>query len=138
MTPLENHTNERRTKIRFEIRRELRYQIRVRGRSVQAGSGSTIDIGSRGVAFLTNQPLVAGAAVELSISWPALLDEVCPMRLSVSGRIVRTEGRMAVCSVDKYEFRTQGMAQAPTLGERAAALRGWMVGVRPPPSVARA
>lgn len=95
-------------------------------------------MGSRGVAFRADPPLEAGTSVELSISWPALLGEVCPMRLSVSGRVVRTEGLMAVCSVDKYEFRTQGAAQAPTLGERAAALQSWIVGVRSGPSAARA
>jgi hypothetical protein len=90
------------------------------------------------VAFRSDQPLVAGTFVELSISWPALLDEVCPMRLSVSGRVVRAEGRMVVCTVEKYEFRTQGTAHARTLGERAAAMQNWMVGVRSAPSVARA
>jgi hypothetical protein len=130
--------NERRAKARFEIHRELRYHVRARGKSVQSGSGRTVDMGSRGVAFQTDQALVAGAFVELSISWPALLDEVCPMRLSVSGRIVRTVERMAVCSVDKYEFRTQGTEQAPTLRQRAAALQGWMVGVPPGPTVASA
>jgi hypothetical protein len=29
------------------------------------------------------------------------------MRLVVLGRILRTNGRKAVCSVDKHEFRTQ-------------------------------
>ena len=138
MTPFENHANERRAKVRFEIRRELRYHIRVRGKSVQSGSGRTLDMGSRGVAFHSDQPLVPGTLVELSISWPVLLDEVCAMRLSLMGRVVRTEGLMAVCTVDKYEFRTQGAEQAPTLRQRAAALESWMVGVRPGPSVARA
>lgn len=138
MTPLENHKNERRAKVRFEIQRELRYQVRIRGKSVHSGSGRTVDIGSRGVAFQTEEPLNAGMAVELSISWPALLDEVCPMRLRVSGRVVRADGRMAVCSVDKYEFRTQGTELAPTLRQRAAALQSWMVRVPPGASVARA
>jgi hypothetical protein len=95
-------------------------------------------MGSRGVAFRADQPLAAGTSVELSISWPALLDEVCPMRLSVSGRLLRVEGGIAVCTVEKYEFRTQGAAQPSTLVERAAALQSWLVGARPGASAARA
>jgi hypothetical protein len=54
-----------------------------------------------------------GSFVELSISWPVLLDESCPMRLIVFGRILRTAGKRAVCSVDKYEFRTQSRMIQP-------------------------
>ena len=98
---------DRRNKHRFAIQRDIRYRIADDGVVVAAGSGQTINIGSGGVAFATEGPLHRGALVELSISWPVLLDETCPMRLIVFGRILRTQGRKAVCTVDKYEFRTQ-------------------------------
>ena len=44
----------------------------------------TIDIGSGGVGFTIGRQLEAGNFIQLSISWPVLLDETCLMRLIVS------------------------------------------------------
>ena len=46
--------------------------------------------------------------MKLSITWPALLDDVCPMQLSLVGRVLRSDGCFAACTLDKYEFRTRG------------------------------
>ena len=62
---------------------------------------------SAGMAFLTEGQIAAGSFIELSISWPVLLEGSCPMRLIVFGRVVRGSGRKTACTVDKYEFRTQ-------------------------------
>lgn len=99
--------SDRRGKSRFKIRRELRYKLLHEGKVVEAGTGFTVDIGSGGVAFRSERMFTAGEYVELSISWPVLLEESCPMQLSVLGRVLRNEGQRSVCSVDKYEFRTQ-------------------------------
>lgn len=98
---------ERRTKFRFPIHREFRYKLLEDKTMVAAGGGETLDIASSGVGLFVDQQLPMGAFIEISISWPVLLDESCPMRLIVFGRIVRSEGRMAACTIDKYEFRTQ-------------------------------
>lgn len=100
-------TTERRTKIRFPIHRELRYKLLEDDTIVAAGGGETLDISSGGVGMSIDQPLAVGAFIEISISWPVLLDETCPMRLIVFGRVVRAEGNRAACTIDKYEFRTQ-------------------------------
>jgi hypothetical protein len=103
---IENMHTDRRTRSRFGMKCELRYKL-VDGRTVvAAGAGQTIDIGSGGVAFFAQDELPPGAFVQLSISWPALLDQTCPMQLIVFGRVLRGAGRTAVCSVNKYEFRT--------------------------------
>ena len=103
---------ERRARCRFGMRRELRYKL-VKGRSiVAAGAGYTIDVGSGGVAFFADDELKPGAAVELSISWPALLDQTCPIRLVVFGRVLRGAGHTTVCTVDKHEFRTARASRA--------------------------
>ena len=99
--------SDRRGKSRFKIRRELRYKLLQEGKVVEAGTGFTVDIGSGGVAFRSDRKFSAGECVELSISWPVLLAESCPMQLSVLGKVLRTDGQRSVCSVDKYEFRTQ-------------------------------
>jgi len=85
--------NDRRSKSRFAIEREVRYKMANEGVVVASGAGQTINMCSGGVAFSTERALNPGAFVELSISWPVLLDETCPMRLIVFGRILRCTGR---------------------------------------------
>jgi len=98
---------ERRRKSRFPICRDLRYKLIEHDVIVAEGGGETVNIGSGGVSFLAEQALPAGTFAELSISWPAMLDENTRMRLVVYGRLLRSHDRTAVCTVDKYEFRTQ-------------------------------
>jgi len=98
---------DRRKKARFPINRDLRYKVLEGDTIVSSGVGTTLDMASAGIAFLTEAQIAAGSFIELSISWPVLLEGSCPMRLIVFGRLVRSSGRKAVCTVDKYEFRTQ-------------------------------
>ncbi len=123
--------NERRSKFRFTIERDLRYKIADDGVVVASGSGQTINIGSGGIAFRTDQPLTPNQYVELSISWPVLLDQTCPMRLIVFGRVLRCNGRKSVCSIDRYEFRTQSRTLQTSETTRAdSMLQRWAVGMR--------
>ncbi len=98
---------DRRTKTRFPIRREMRYKLLEDGAVVASGAGETHDISSEGVAFAPDGEVRQGTFIELSISWPVLLDERCAMRFIVFGRVLRTNGRFAACTIDKHEFRTQ-------------------------------
>ena len=120
--------NERRSKFRFAIERDLRYKIAEDGVVVASGSGQTINIGSGGIAFGTDQPLAPSVYVELSISWPVLLDQTCPMRLVVFGQVLRCTGRKSVCSIDTVRVPHAG-AHVPAVGnypprQHAAALGG--------------
>ena len=123
--------NDRRSKSRFAIERDVRYKLAEDGVVVAAGSGQTIDMCSGGVAFVAEQPLTPGGFVELSISWPVLLEKSCPMQLSVLGKVLRSEGRRSVCSVDKYEFRTQARLLRNVQPMRnATVLQRWADGAR--------
>ena len=97
---------DRRKKSRFPIRRELRYKL-LADDTMDSGTGQTINMGSGGIAFSIDHELKPDAFIELSISWPMLLDNTCPMRLIVFGRVLRSQSRKSVCNIDKYEFRTQ-------------------------------
>ena len=126
-----NTENDRRGKFRFAMERDVRYKVAADGAVVAAGSGQTINLCSGGVAFVTEQPLAAGGLVELSISWPVLLDETCPMRFIVFGRILRCNGRKTVCSIDKYEFRTSARTfQASVTTRGDGMLHRWADGIR--------
>jgi PilZ domain len=123
--------NDRRSKVRFEMQRELRYKVTGDGMAAAAGIGQTINISSHGVAFVAEHAMVVGAFVELSIHWPVLLDDSCPMRLNVFGRVLRTSGKKAVCSIDKYEFRTAPRTfQALPTVRADGMLQRWAEGVR--------
>ena len=123
--------NDRRNKYRFELERDVRYKMADDGVVVAAGTGQTINIGSGGVAFFAEQPLTPGGFIELSISWPVLLDESCPMRLIVFGRVLRSSGRRVACTIDKYEFRTQSRTMQATAAPRAdGMLQRWAEGIR--------
>jgi hypothetical protein len=99
---------DRRTKMRFALHREMRFKLIENDVVIDSGDGVTIDVGSGGVVFLAANPLKADTFIELSISWPVTLDDQCPVRLVTYGRVLRREGQRAVCSIDKYEFRTRG------------------------------
>ena len=110
---LKRKANDRRRKFRFGIQREIRYKLVEDGVLRASGAGNTLNLCSGGVAFSTEQALKPHAFAELSISWPILLDETCPMRLIIFGRILRSGDGTAVCSIDKYEFRTQARTFQP-------------------------
>lgn len=123
--------NERRSKFRFGIERDLRYKVVEDGVVVASGCGQTINIGSGGISFRTEQPLAPKLCVELAISWPVLLDQTCPMRLVVFGRVLRCNGRKSVCSIERYEFRTQARTFQPSETTRPdSMLHRWAVGTR--------
>jgi len=119
---------DRRKKRRFPISRELRYKLLADGVIVGFGTGQTLNMGSAGIAFSVDRGLRPGAFIELSISWPVLLDNACPMRLIVFGVVRRNEGGRAVCTIDKYEFRTQARTfQAAGAMRHDSMLQRWAV-----------
>ena len=123
--------SDRRSKQRFAMQREMRYKTAEDGVVIAAGLGQTVDIGSGGVAFTADGAMQPGAFIELSISWPVLLDENCPMRLIVFGRVLRANGKRAVCTIDKYEFRTQSRTlQTMPMPRSDGMLQRWSDGVR--------
>jgi len=131
MQPKDKREDERRSKFRFTIQRELRYKMLDEGAMSASGIGQTIDIASAGVAFVAEHPLKLGAFVELSISWPVLLDDTCPMRLIIFGRVLRSAGKKSVSTIDKYEFRTQSRTiQALGIPRSDGMLQRWADGIR--------
>ena len=97
---------ERRASQRFPIERHVRFKVR----GVQpalAGTGTTVNMSSRGVLFTTDQHLRKGCPVMLEIKWPVLLDDTRPLKLVTRGAIVWCgEGRAAM-HIQKWEFHTQ-------------------------------
>jgi hypothetical protein len=104
---VDKERNERRAADRFPIEREVRYKILNRKTGDEMGVGKTINMSSNGVLFSTEQYLVPGKRLELSISWPAQLDSRVALKLVARGRVVRAEEKRCAIEIHQYEFRTQ-------------------------------
>ena len=102
-----NAQAERRLSDRFPIEREVRYRVLNKRGGDEAGDGRTINMSSSGVLFTTDHMLLPGRRLELSISWPAQLDNKCPLRLVARGRVIRFEPGRTAIEIQQYEFRTQ-------------------------------
>ena len=101
---------ERRGDRRYEIALDLRWKLVRRRKVLDSGVGRTFDLSSGGIRFDAGRQLPLGLGIELAIAWPALLHNVAPMQLVVSGRIIRTNGTEAAILMDQHEFRTAGLA----------------------------
>ena len=104
--------NNRRAAERFPMSRDLRYKVLNKRGNDEAGEGQTINMSSSGLLFTAAQMLLPGRRVEVSVSWPAQLNNSCALKLVAQGRVVRFEnGRVAV-EIQKHEFRTAGNNKA--------------------------
>jgi hypothetical protein len=98
---------ERRGTNRFPVRQDVRYRVIQSKTAKINGSGTTLNMGSGGILFTTQEKLSLGRVVELSVSWPARLDGICPLQFVATGRVVRSESGVAAVRIERYEFRTR-------------------------------
>jgi hypothetical protein len=101
---------ERRRTTRFPVCEELKYRVMHKSSKV-SGTGRTLNIGSGGVLFTTEERLPLGRSVELAVNWPARLDGTCPLKFVAVGRVVRAEADMAAVRIERYEFRTRASGE---------------------------
>jgi hypothetical protein len=99
---------ERRIKRRFHIAEDVRYKMLYGQRLAETGSGKIMDISGGGVQFTTEVMLTSGMTIEISMTWPVLLNDSCPMKLMIYGSVVRSNNNSAAVAIQRYEFRTQG------------------------------
>jgi hypothetical protein len=100
---------ERRGTGRFPVREDVRYRIVQSRTSKISGVGTTLNIGSGGILFTTEDKLPVGRMVELSVNWPARLGGICPLQFVATGRVVRSDALSAAVRIERYEFKTRSM-----------------------------
>jgi hypothetical protein len=94
------------------VKEDVKYSV-VRSRTIKtSGSGKTLNFGSGGILFTTEDRLPVGTMVELSVRWPAMLEGTCPLQFVATGRVVRAESNRAAVRIERYEFRTRGAIAA--------------------------
>ena len=107
-------SQERRGTSRFPVREDVRYRL-IQSRSTKiSGCGSTLNIGSGGILFTTEDRLPIGRMVELSVNWPARLGGICPLQFVATGRVVRSEALRAAVRIERYEFKTRSVSGGMT------------------------
>jgi PilZ domain len=111
--PSDHSASERRRSSRFPIEREVRYKTLNQRAEVVSGIGKTLNISSSGVLFTADHDLPIGTRLEVSISWPAQLNEKCLLNLVARGRVARNLGNKVALQIQQYEFRTQSLGIVP-------------------------
>ena len=91
-------------------------------RLAETGSGKIMDISGGGVQFTTEVMLTSGMTIEISMTWPVLLNDSCPMKLMIYGCVVRSNDKSAAVAIERYEFRTQGRSLQAQPGAVAGSL----------------
>lgn len=103
---MEMKQTDRRGADRFPIEREIRYKVISKKAADEIGNGRTVNISSNGILFTSDHVLLPGRRLELSVSWPAQLNNQTPLKLVARGRVIRFEGGQAAIEIQQYEFRT--------------------------------
>ncbi|MGO9895557.1 MAG: hypothetical protein ACLPX8_15265 [Bryobacteraceae bacterium] len=110
-------------KRRFQIEQDVRYKMLYGQRIAETGTGRTVNISSGGVWFTTDSMLATGMPIELSMSWPVLLNDSCAMKLMIYGCVVRSNEKGAAVAIERYEFRTTGRPLQPQVAHSGTEFR---------------
>jgi hypothetical protein len=62
---------------------------------------------STGMLLKVESPLPVGQKIEVSVDWPAQLNDHCGLKLVALGRVIRSSSEQAAVKIDKYDFRTR-------------------------------
>jgi hypothetical protein len=100
---------DRRSSRRYPINAALEYRFVLKRKAVN-GTGETVNLSGDGVLFKTANPLPSGVLIELSVAWPARLDNLIGLKLHVVGKIVRNDGGFTAVMFRSHEFRTRKSA----------------------------
>jgi hypothetical protein len=112
MRALMEKQREQRSKRRFLIEQDVRYE-RLKGAEVlDAGMGKTLDISSNSLRFTTGLALQPGDKVKVAVNWPVLLDATCRLKMVIYGRVVRSDGNSATVRIRQHELRTRAAGVA--------------------------
>jgi hypothetical protein len=117
-TAANNKESERRNNARFDCHLAVSYQSLEKPFLSGNGTSETLNISSKGVLFRADEALEPGQLVQVSLDWPARLENQIPLKLVAEGRIVRNIKGVAAMTIEKYEFRTR---RAPVPAQANAA-----------------
>ena len=100
----------------YERRQHQRFPITAQAQYILAGvraKATTLDISSGGVYLKTEKILPVGKQIQVLIDWPALLDQRCPLRLVIIGKVLRSDAAGTAIGIIRYDFRLRPKSVAP-------------------------
>lgn len=96
---------ERRAKSRYPLDLSVRFRFCSAGTAF-SGQGLAVNISSGGILVESEDRVIEGAMLELSIAWPSLLDGRIPLQLLAVGRVLRHGTSHFAAMFERHEFRT--------------------------------
>ena len=111
---------DRRSRVRYPISLSVSYRC---FRPDIAGLGSTINISSSGLLFRAECPPPVNSTLDLTLEWPALLNEQTPLQLKLSGRVIRADSTDVVVRIQRYGFHTRRLLALSQTMPAAQAVR---------------
>jgi len=115
---------ERRTNARFDCHLAVSYQSLEKPFLSGQGTSETLNISSKGVLFRASEALEPGQLIQVSVDWPARLENQIPLKLVAEGRIVRNVKGLVAMTIEKYEFRTRRTAAPANIQKPAVSADG--------------
>jgi hypothetical protein len=100
----------------YPITIDLEYRLLSRRVVVQSGCGRTIRLASTCVQFESGDRLPPEMKVEISIAWPARLNNAVSLQLYLLGRTVRSPEHCITVEIQRHEFRTR-RERPPIVGQ---------------------
>jgi hypothetical protein len=114
---------DRRADRRYDIELPMRYRLLRGSRVLFEGQATTATLSRSGFAFRSGRFLPSGLMIEAYIDWPVILRGCEAVTLRINGRIVRSDGDLAVVRNTWHEFvREESAANSETIAEAVAAL----------------
>ena len=111
--------SERRRHQRFNVKLDLEYAVLPRSTPPIRGVGTTTNISSSGLSFgCKDEAIQVGAPVIMDVMWPKPSAESEPIRLWVSGFVVRVIPPSVAVSISTHHFKREDPKQVPPTGFR--------------------
>jgi hypothetical protein len=100
----------------FPLTLEMQYQVTGDEMPHIRGTGRTMWMSSREIIFQCDAHLPSGTDVEMTIAWPARLDNSVGLQLCIRARVLRTLAHGVTAEIRKYQFRTRRLTKAMAAG----------------------
>lgn len=104
---------DRRVNARFPCRLAVSYHALEHPFFSGQATSETVNISSKGLLFAVNEPLEPNQLLQVSVDWPARLENEVALKLVAEGRVIRVIDGQAAVRIDKYEFRTRKLKAQP-------------------------
>lgn len=90
----------------YPVALDVQYKILCRGREI-LGEGRTTWIGSKELVFVANAQIPSCERIEVSLPWPAALEDGIRLKLVIRGRVSDVHLNRITVAIVNYEFHTR-------------------------------